>query len=539
MRGALYLRWRPRVFSELTGQDHIKKTLLNALKEGKVGHAYLFCGPRGTGKTTTARLLAKALNCESPKKGEPCNKCESCEEINEDKALDLIEIDAASNRGIDEIRDLREKVRVAPAKSKYKVFIIDEVHMLTKEAFNALLKTLEEPPKHVIFVLATTEVQKVPLTILSRCQRFDFHLIGQENLRDKLKKIIKKEKIDIDDKSLDLVVRKAKGSYRDAESLLDQLAAFSKQKIDFEMVKDILGLPDFVEIGKLAEALSERDNKKALKKLEELLDKGEDPEQLTISLIDFFRDGLLVKVGGEDLTGELGKDELKFLEKISKEITEKDFLKIINLLIQAQTQLKFTEVQRLPLELAFLDFCEGGGSMPAEDKKTVKESKKEIFVKKTREVPKKIKEIINKKEPEEKPSPKPTSPVRQGDQKITIEEIKEKWDQILEKIKEANHSVKAFLAAGNPTEVAEGNWLIVYYRYGFHKEKMDELRNRQVVEKAILEVTGCNLRLRGKIEEEEEKPKPIQRDRLNRKDNHNSTKEVFEVFGGGKIINND
>ncbi|MFC1652017.1 DNA polymerase III subunit gamma/tau [Patescibacteria group bacterium] len=559
MRGALYLRWRPQVFNELAGQDHIKKTLLNALKEGKVGHAYLFCGPRGTGKTTTARLLAKALNCESPKKGEPCNKCEGCEEINENKALDLIEIDAASNRGIDEIRDLREKVRVAPAKSKYKIFIIDEVHMLTKEAFNALLKTLEEPPKHVVFILATTEIQKVPVTIISRCQRFDFHLIGQENLKDKLKKIVKKEEIDLDDKSLDLIVRKAKGSYRDAESLLDQLAAFSGQKINFEMVKDILGLPDFVEIGKLAEALSERDNKKALNKLEELLDKGEDPEQLTIGLIDFFRNCLLIKVSGKDLAYELSKDELKLLEKMGEKITEKELLKIINSLTQAHGQLRFTEVQRLPLELAFLDFC--GESSETSLPKERTEPKEEIFVKKTEEKSEislpagrqgsqksEDKKVIAKKI-EEKPIPKP-APVSKGDQEISIELIKEKWGEVLDKVKGANHSIKAFLSAGSPAEVTKDNFLIINYRYSFHKEKMDELRNREIVEKAISDITGHNLRLRGEIGEVEKQniipKKPVQKTKKDsvKKDDHSadsddnkkSSKNVMDVFGGGTVI---
>ncbi len=595
MRGALYLRWRPQVFANLVGQDHIKNTLLNALKKNKVGHAYLFCGPRGTGKTTTARLLAKALNCEKQKNGEPCNKCENCIEVNENKVLDLIEIDAASNRGIDEIRDLRDKSRVAPAKSKYKIFIIDEVHMLTKEAFNALLKTLEEPPKHVIFILATTEVQKVPVTILSRCQRFDFHLINQDDLRDKLKKIAKKEEIKIDDDSLDLIIRKARGSYRDSESLLDQLSVFSDNEIDFEITKTVLGLPDFKKISDLAESLLKKDGKKSIRKLEEILDGGEDPEQLVLGLVDFFRNCLLVKIGGDDLSRELSKDDLELFKKITEKNQSRDFILLLDLLNQANAQLKVTDIQRLPLEIAVLDFCkdeaksqdlkvqskigEGERSdlsaapsaknayllhkVAGEEKSKVKSQKlkKDEEENGEKEVGSKKENNVNRGEDLSTPSPK-TSSTKGGQalgmtdkeatgEEVSLEELKNNWGKILEKVKEHNHSIKAFLEAGEPCEIEKGNWLVIKYRYPFHKDKMDELKNKKTVEGVIKDVAGFELRLKSEmategekseirnLKSESKKQKVENSQKVSGQDEgKKETGDVMDVFGGGKVIDN-
>ena len=238
---ALYRRWRSRTFAEILGQDHVTHTLLNALRHDRIAHAYLFSGPRGTGKTTTARVLAKAVNCLDPQDGEPCNRCEICCRLNEGRSLDLIEIDAASNRGIDEIRDLRAKIAFSPSECRYKVYVVDEVHMLTNEAFNALLKTLEEPPPHAIFVLATTEPHKIPATVLSRCQRFGFRRVSMASLEKKLRMICERENVCVESPALDAIARYAAGSFRDAESLLDQLVSCGAEVIALEDVRGVLG----------------------------------------------------------------------------------------------------------------------------------------------------------------------------------------------------------------------------------------------------------------------------------------------------------
>jgi len=270
------LKYRPQTFDDVVGQDHITKTIRNAIEKDKIGHAYIFSGPRGTGKTTTARILAKRVNCENPKDGNPCNECSSCKEISEDRSLDVVEIDGASNRGIDDIRSLREQVKYPPTKGKYKVFIIDEFHQITKDAFNALLKTLEEPPSYVLFIFATTELQKVIPTILSRCQRFEFKRIAINELIDRLKYICKEEKIDIDDDSLLLIAKKGDGSMRDAQSILEQAAAFSKDKIDYEMIIDILGIIKEEVYFDLIQSIIMKDINKLLSLINEMIMNGYD-----------------------------------------------------------------------------------------------------------------------------------------------------------------------------------------------------------------------------------------------------------------------
>lgn len=294
---ALYRVYRPQTFSELIGQDAISQTLLNALRQNRLAHAYLFCGPRGTGKTSTSKILAKAVNCLDPQDGEPCNACENCRAINEDRFLDVIEIDAASNRGIDEIRGIREQVRFTPSMGKRKVYIIDEVHMLTTEAFNALLKTLEEPPEHVLFVLATTDPQKVPKTVLSRTQRFDFHRIPTPVLAAHLREICDREGIDADDEALSLIAKNAAGGMRDAISLLDQTIAFAGDQIDRHAVTQMIGGLDDDALHTLVAALQSGDTAALMQQLENLLYNGSDSRALMHSLLAYLRDLLLVRVG--------------------------------------------------------------------------------------------------------------------------------------------------------------------------------------------------------------------------------------------------
>ncbi|NQU99811.1 MAG: DNA polymerase III subunit gamma/tau, partial [Parcubacteria group bacterium] len=304
---ALYRKYRPQSFSDVVGQEHVVKTLQNALKSEKVAHAYLFCGPRGVGKTTIARLLAKAINCDSLGKSkdiEACDKCEFCSEINANKAVDIIEIDAASNRGIDEMRELKEKIKFTPNHLKYKVFIIDEVHMLTIEAFNALLKTLEEPPAHAIFILATTEAHKIPATILSRCQRFDFKKFTHKEIVNQLSDIAGREKVKIDNKSLSLLASNASGSSRDGLSLLNQVVSLEDKEITFDETKSILGIPDLSQVLDFVDNLIAKDVRGAIKLINDISDSGYDLKQFFKNLLEYFRKLLLAKVDKDLISNE-------------------------------------------------------------------------------------------------------------------------------------------------------------------------------------------------------------------------------------------
>ena len=299
---ALYRKWRPQDFSDLIGQEHISETLSNAITTGKVAHAYLFSGPRGTGKTSTAKILAKALNCEHGPTPSPCNNCVCCQKINDGSFMDVFEIDAASNRGIDEIRDLRETVKFAPVDGRYKVYIIDEVHMLTTEAFNALLKTLEEPPAHVVFILATTEVHKVPVTIQSRCQRYDFKRITQKDILQRLISIAEQMNINVDKEALSIIAIQADGGMRDALSLLDQCLAFTKDKLTVDEVRKVLGLVGHDWIWQITDALSNKDAQTILTILDNVIAQGKEIKQLLNELILHFRSIMLYKASNKLLS---------------------------------------------------------------------------------------------------------------------------------------------------------------------------------------------------------------------------------------------
>lgn len=360
----LYRKYRPQTFAEIVGQEHIVKTLANALSSDNFSHAYIFCGPRGSGKTTTARLLAKALNCHNRKKGEsePCNKCPSCLEIKEGKALDLIEIDAASNRGIDEIRELREGVRFSPSKEKYKVFVIDECHMLTKEAVNALLKTLEEPPSHAIFVLATTEIHKMIPTIISRCQRFDFRKLTIEEITNRLDLIAKKEKAKIERPALELIALNSSGAVRDAESLLDQVLAFGQNsQIKSEDIKSLLGLADMAVISEFALYLAKKDAQSAVNYLGEILKRGYDPLEFAKLLVSYLRQAMILKISPKiqnPMIASLTKEEKENMQAQIEMLSQKEIQKAVNLFMEAENRMKYSSIPSLPLELAIVDFTQ-------------------------------------------------------------------------------------------------------------------------------------------------------------------------------------
>lgn len=290
---ALYRKYRPQVFSEVIGQKHIVQTLGNQIETDKIGHAYLFCGSRGTGKTSIAKIFARAINCNNPINGDACGKCDACSALKSNN-IDILEIDAASNNGVDEIRDLREKVKYPPINGKYKVYIVDEVHMLSTNAFNALLKTLEEPPKHVVFILATTEVHKLPATILSRCMRFDFKLVSVEDLVGLLQKILKSECVEYEDKALSLIARAGEGSVRDTLSIADMCISYSGTKLTYESVIEVLGTTEKERLTKIADKILSRDLGGALLELDSILSSGKSPLVLSKDMISYFRDLLII-----------------------------------------------------------------------------------------------------------------------------------------------------------------------------------------------------------------------------------------------------
>ena len=346
-----YRKWRPQSFAEVVGQEHVTQTLLNALASGRVAHAYLFCGPRGTGKTSMGRIFAKAVNCGQNGQGEPCNKCPKCLAVGEGRALDLIEIDAASNRGIDEIRSLREKVNFAPNESKYKVYIIDEVHMLTKEAFNALLKTLEEPPPHTIFVLATTEAHKLPATVISRCQRFDFRRIPLSAVVTRLGQICTAEGVDASEAALIAVARAAGGSLRDATNLLEQITVSHGQKIDLDQIKGMLGIGDTEQVRALTAAALKSDVGAGIAAINQVANEGLDLAQFHRQVMDWLRGMMLVKAGavdGLDVSTE-ERDELKRVATMATMDRVVDTLRAF-----AKADMR-TTASSLPLELALVE----------------------------------------------------------------------------------------------------------------------------------------------------------------------------------------
>ncbi|MFO8010587.1 MAG: DNA polymerase III subunit gamma/tau [Dehalococcoidia bacterium] len=354
MSEVFYRKWRPRTLSEVSGQEAVTRTLLNALATNRVAHAYLFFGPRGTGKTSIGRILARAVNCLQNETGEPCNRCDVCKAFNESRFVDLIEIDAASNTGVDDIRALKEKVNFAPNMARYKVYIIDEVHMLSTSAFNALLKTLEEPPGHVIFILATTEVHKVPATITSRCQRFDLRRIPLQDMIDRLEYICREEGIQAEHEALALIAKSATGSLRDAENLLEQVAVYYGSNVQLEQVRTELGLTGDARIRELIKALLEKDIPGGLAIINAVASDGLDLRQFSRELTDCLRSIMLIKAGAEDAT-ELTPEELRELKDLSIEASLHEISSAIKLF--SQTDFRFSPQSTLPLELALVDFA--------------------------------------------------------------------------------------------------------------------------------------------------------------------------------------
>jgi DNA polymerase-3 subunit gamma/tau len=503
-----YRKWRPQTLAEVVGQEQVTQTLSNALKTGRVSHAYLFYGPRGTGKTSTGRILAKAVNCTSRGKNKPCNRCQMCQSITEGRALDVIEIDAASNRGIDEIRDLREKVNYAPNQAQYKVYIVDEVHMLTKEAANALLKTLEEPPPYVIFILATTEIHKVPATILSRCQRFDFRRISQADVVSKLEQICSSEGIKIELEGLRLIARSATGSLRDAENLLEQLTTYHGNEIELRQIQEILGITGDQRAKELLRHIVNNDTAAGLSTINSVNSDGLDLRQFNRELVEYLRELLLVKSGSEEAV-DLTTEDIAELKKLAAKTSLAQIARAIKLF--GQLELGFDNYSTLPLELALVD-CAQPVEKPEEPEEAVKPAP---AVEPKPPQPQMVKPVEAKPQPV-KPAPaveaeatpakpqavKPEPAEPQAAPAPTnneIERLRQSWRQVIE---EAPDEVKrtpaiAILRSAGVKPVAiEGDTVTLAFRYPIHKEKMESVENQQVAQKIIANFLGRPCRVR-------------------------------------------
>lgn len=353
---ALYRKWRPTFFEEVRGQDHIVKTLKNQINSGRIGHAYLFCGTRGTGKTSIAKIFARAVNCEHPVDGSPCGECSMCRQIAEGASLNVVEIDAASNNGVENIRDIREQVQYPPTDGRYRVYIIDEVHMLSIGAFNALLKTLEEPPSYVIFILATTEVHKIPITILSRCQRYDFKRISIDTIAGRLAELTQAEQIDVDDRALRYVARAADGSMRDALSLLDQCVAFHfGEKLTYDNVLEVLGAVDNRVFSKLFQAVLASDTKACIREIEEMIIQGRDLSQLVNDFVWYMRNLLIAKTTDEpgDML-DMSEENLAVLKEEAAGVDTETLMRYIRIFSELSGQLRYASQKRILVEIAFI-----------------------------------------------------------------------------------------------------------------------------------------------------------------------------------------
>ncbi len=524
-----YRKWRPQLLAEVVGQKHVTQTLLNALSSEKISHAYLFCGPRGTGKTSTARGLAKAVNCLGNGKGEPCNECTMCRAITEGRAMDVIEVDAASNRGIDEIRDLREKVNYAPNEARYKVYIIDEVHMLTKEASNALLKTLEEPPPHVIFILATTEAHKLLPTILSRCQRFDFRRIPLADMLALLTHICKSEGITIEPEALKLIGRAATGSMRDALNLLQQANNYYGNDISLPQTQTLLGMSGDRRAIELIKHIVNDDISAGIATINNVNSDGLDLRQFNRELVEYLRILLLLKTGSTESL-EITAEDRQELSELAKKVSLGRVLKAVK--IFGQLDISLDNYSTLPLELALVDCT----LAETEEKEPTPREQLEPMAKKTTpkaaspasEQPTARREKTKPNEPE--PPAANAAPVEEPPAKIedrpaskdnTAKETKEKesagplaagseieqlhlnWNRIINEAPDGmgKTPAAALLRSAKPLSL-QNNTIIVSFRYAYHKEKMDSPENQKTADKIVSGFLGRTCQVRCVYEHE-------------------------------------
>jgi DNA polymerase-3 subunit gamma/tau len=454
MTQALYRRYRPQTFEEVVGQKHVADTLRNALRQGRIAHAYLFTGPRGTGKTSTARILTKAVNCLAPDVDDrPDNTCSICQAINDGSLLDLIEIDAASNTSVDDVRELRDKVAFAPGEATYKVYVIDEVHMLSTSAFNALLKTLEEPPAHVIFILATTEPHKIPATVLSRCQRFDFHRISTRDIAGHLAEIAEKEGVRITPEALGIIARSATGSMRDAVSLLDQITAYGHEEVGADLVRDVLGMVSGAAVSDLTAAMATRDPAKVLGQLHQLIGQGVELSQLVNQMIDHLRTLLLLNVAKDSSLVDLPDALMREAQAQARQFSAPQILHAIHALNEAGLALKTPFAGYLPVELALLDAV-GLGEAVESATAPASASAPAPAQPRTRTA-----------------AARPTRPKAAKPAAKPASELETQWNRIITEMRQRSPKLQAMLRGGNPVGI-QGDTFVISFRHDFHREQV-------------------------------------------------------------------
>lgn len=478
------LKWRPKDFDEIVGQKHIVTNLKNSLEKSRLAHAYLFAGPRGVGKTSTARILAKALNCKNGPTVKPCQECASCIEIGQGRSLDVIEIDGASSRGIDEIRVLRENVKFSPASGKFKIYIIDEVHMLTTEAFNALLKTLEEPPEFVKFVFATTQPHKVPATILSRCQRCDFRRISVMEIIVQLEQIAACEKIAVDKEVLFVIARASDGSLRDAESLLDQLSSFSKEKISLGDVISVLGIVQQEALFEITDKIIQKNALAALGLLNKIIEEGKDVNVFLTNLIEHFRNLMVVKVTRADpKLVDLPAEICEKLLQQAQDFTLEEIFSAFNILVNTQEMSKRLDSPRIPLEISLVRLVH--------DKRGTKNPNLPLRQSVTDPAP--LKE--EKKEKQEENNEARNEPQNKLNA-VSLDTVKEEWQNIIVALGKVKMSAATYLNEGSPVKL-ENNVLTVSFppNYSLHKESLERKENRAIIEKTLSEVFRASLKI--------------------------------------------
>jgi DNA polymerase-3 subunit gamma/tau len=487
-------KWRPQVFEEVVGQRPITQTLQNAISQNRVAHAFLFTGARGVGKTSTARILAKALNCEAGPRTDPCNQCSSCQEITRGSSMDVIEIDGASNRGIDEIRELRENVRYTPAKSRYKIYIIDEVHMLTREAFNALLKTLEEPPPHIIFVFATTEPHKIPATILSRCQRYDFKRIPLKEIVDSLKRIVEEEKVKISETGLFSIAQESEGSLRDAQSLLDQVISYGGRDIRDEDLINVLGLIDRKILYDAIEAIADRNAERCMEIVEHIYHYGYDLQHFCRELLQYFRNLILLKVSQKpEGLMDILKEEFEILRKQAERFQFDQLNHLFSLLLKGEEEIAQSTFPRVMLEMTLIRMAALRPVLPIDEILKKLESLDKggnPFVEPMDEKVEEVREtkplVKAKEETEDQASEEAMNPDHSQQETLgggESQKIKEEtWRKLVDLARARNPILGSFLTLGNLVHMSDEKIEIGFEKDSFHYDRMIEKENRNQLE---------------------------------------------------------
>ena len=532
---ALYRKYRPQTFDELVGQPHVARALRNAVREGRVAHAYLFAGPRGTGKTTTARLLAKALNCDRGPTPEPDGVCDSCRRIAQGSALDVIELDAASKTSVDDIRELRERVQTAPAAARYKVYIVDEVHMLSTSAFNAFLKTLEEPPSHVIFILCTTEPHKLPATVLSRCQRYDFRRLSAADLMALVTRVVQQEDVALDEQALAALVAAVAGSARDALSLLEQAISYSGKEISAADIREIVGGADLGLLADFADAIAEHNVDRAFHLVAKAVDEGRDLRQLAAELMGHFRDLLLLKVcqRGDELV-LMPEGSAQRLKRQAESMGEREIVRAAQILSDAERELRRSEQQRLTLELAMVRLASGQfeagevseAAQPAAPTRTKAGAKASARAgAPAKPARAKAAPAAAEKDEAVESAAAASEPAAA---EASIEMFQELWPAMLEKLRAKRHStVAAFMAESIPVEF-NGNRLVVGFNHEFHWDKMKSPERQKIVAEVIAAETGMGIEVEYRLLDADQRPPGAGKD--------DNIRNIMSIFPGSEVV---